>query len=255
MDLRPFGLAGRRALVTGGGRGIGRACALALAQAGAEVAVSSRTQRQLDQTVEAIGEKGGTAWSLKGDIGSPADVECLVDAVYQRWEHLDILVNNAGISPVYKRATEMALEEWDEVLRVNLNGTFHMCREIGSRMVPRGSGAIVNLTSIGAVRALPRLAAYSAGKAAVDELTRVLAVEWAAAGVRVNAVAPAYIETAMTAGVHQNEHLSKSIVDRTPLGRFGRPDEVAWSVVFLASDAASYITGHTLFVDGGWTSL
>jgi NAD(P)-dependent dehydrogenase (short-subunit alcohol dehydrogenase family) len=228
---------------------------VALAQAGATVAVLSRTQQQLDETVEEIATRGGKARAYKGDIGNPEDIRHLVDTLYQGGEHLDILVNNAGISPIFKPARDVALEEWAQILDVNLSGTFHLVRDIGARMVERRSGAIVNLTSIGAVRALPRLAPYSASKAALGELTRVLAVEWAASGVRVNAVAPAYIETAMTAGVHGDQRLQKNIINRTPLGRFGRPEEVAWAVVFLASDAASYITGHTLFVDGGWTSL
>ena len=122
-------------------------------------------------------------------------------------------------------------------------------------MLSRGSGSVVNITSIAAERALPKLAAYAASKAALGELTRSMAVEWAAAGVRVNAVAPAYIETEMTAAIARRPKLYQNIVDRTPMGRWGRSDEVAWAVVFLASAAASYITGHTLFVDGGWTSL
>ena len=255
MDLIPFSLEGRRALVTGGGRGIGRASAVALARAGAEVAVVSRTPQQLDETVEEITSQGGRALALRADIGDPADIERLVDAAHQQWDHVDILVNNAGISPIFKLARDVTLEEWRQILDVNLNGSFHLLREVGSRMADRGQGAIINITSIGAERALARLAPYCAGKAALDELTRVLAVEWATTGVRVNAVAPAFIETTMTAGVHHNPRLQKEIIDHTPLGRFGRPEEVAWAVVFLASDAASYITGHTLFVDGGWTSL
>ena len=255
MDLTPFSLAGKRALVTGGGRGIGRACAVALARAGAEVMVVSRTQQQLDEAVEEISSQGGKASAINGDIGNPAAIQHLVETAYQQWENVDILVNNAAISPIFKQTKDVALEEWAQILDVNLNGTFHLVREIGARMVQRRSGAIVNLTSVGAVRALARLAPYCASKAALGELTRILAVEWASSGVRVNAVAPAYIETAMTAGVHENQHLHQKIVDRTPLGRFGRPEEVAWAVVFLASEASSYITGHTLFVDGGWTSL
>ncbi len=255
MQRPPFSLAGKRALVTGGGRGIGRACATALALSGAEVFVMSRTREQLDETVAQIASQGAKAQAIKGDIGNPEDIESLVGTLCREDRPLDILVNNAGISPIYKKTCKVALEEWAEILDVNLNSTFHLVRDIGAHMLERGSGAVVNLTSIGAERALPRLAPYSASKAALGELTRILAVEWAGSGVRVNAVAPAYIETAMTAGVHGNQRLQEEIVRRTPMARFGQPDEVAWAVVFLASDAASYITGHTLFVDGGWTSL
>lgn len=254
MELGPFSLRGRRALVSGGGRGIGRACALALALAGARVTVVSRTRAQLDETAAQIRAQGGEAQVLAADLGRPAEVESLVEEIYAAGE-LDILVNNAAISPIYKKAEEVALEEWEQILTVNLTGAFCLLQRVGGRMAARGSGAIVNLTSIGAVRALPRLSAYSATKAALDELTRTLAAEWAGSGVRVNAVAPAYIETEMTAGIQQHPRLRQQVIERTPLGRFGRPEEVAWAVVFLASDAASYITGHTLLVDGGWTAL
>ena len=255
MDTTPFDLGGKRALVTGGGRGIGRACALALARAGAEVAVTSRTGEQLAEVVAAIEARGGKARDRRCDIDDPADTARLIEALYRADGPPDILVNNAAISPIYKNAAAVEKEEWEMVLGVNLHATIRLLREIGAAMAERGRGSVVNITSVGSVRALPRLAPYSVGKAALGQLTRDLAVEWAPFGVRVNAVAPAYIETAMTSGVHGNERLRRQVIDRTPLGRFGQPHEVAWAVVFLASEAASYITGSTLFVDGGWTSL
>ena len=255
MDSTPFDLGGKRALVTGGGRGIGRACALALARAGAEVVVASRTEEQLEEVVEAIAARGGKARGRRCDIGDPDDTAGLLEDLSRRDEPLDILVNNAAISPIYKNVAAVEKEEWELVLAVNLNAAVRLLRKIGGAMVQRRRGSIVNITSVGAVRALPRLAPYSAGKAALGQLTRDLAVEWAPFGVRLNAVAPAYIETAMTAGVHGNELLRRQVIDRTPLGRFGQPHEVAWAVVFLASEAASYVTGSTLFVDGGWTCI
>ena len=255
MDSTPFDLDGKRALITGGGRGIGRASALALAQAGAEVVVASRTEEQLDEVVAAISARGGKARALRCDIDDPADCAGLLGAVSGRDGPLDILVNNAAISPIFKNVAAVESEEWRRILSVNLNATVRILRKIGAGMVERGRGSIVNITSVGAVRALPRLAPYAVGKAALGQLTRVLAVEWAPFGVRVNAVAPAYVETAMTAGVHGNERLHRKVIDRTPLGRFGQPQEVAWPVVFLASEAASYVTGATLFVDGGWTCI
>lgn len=255
MDLSLFSLQGKRALVTGGGRGIGRACALTLAQAGAQVAIVSRTQAQLEETAGQIRARGGQALVRVADLADPDQVQRLVEELDREWGAVDILVNNAAISPIFKRIEEVAPAELAQIIGVNLSGAFFVLQQVGGRMAERKQGAVINITSVGAVRALPRLSAYTATKAALDELTRTLAVEWARTGVRVNAVAPAYIETEMTAGIQEHPHLRQRVEERTPLGRFGRPEEVAWAVVFLASDAASYITGHTLFVDGGWTAV
>ena len=257
MDPNPFSLAGKRALITSGGRGIGRACAVALAQAGAEVVVTSRTATQLTETVDLIQARGGSgkAVAIVCDIGDPQAVEAMKAELLGSGEGIDILVNNAAISPVVKGIEKIEPHEWEQILGVNVHGTFGVIRALGPTLLEQASGAVVNISSVAAVRALPRLAAYSASKAAVAAMTRSMALEWAGAGVRVNAVAPAYIETEMTAAVKERPRLRQSVIDRTPMGRWGQPEEVAWAVVFLASDAASYITGHTLFVDGGWTSM
>ncbi len=255
MDLTPFSLAGKRALVTGGGRGIGRASAVAMAESGAEVVVTSRTSAQLDETVDSIRGQGGKATSILCDISNPSAVRALNEQLLEDNGKIDILVNNAAISPIVKGIEKVEPEEWAQILDVNVNATFGIIRTVGSTMLEQGSGSVVNVSSIAAVRALPRLAPYSASKAALAAMTRSMAVEWARSGVRVNAVAPAYIETEMTAAVNERPRLRQSVVDRTPMGRWGQPEEVAWAVVFLASEAASYVTGHTLFVDGGWTSM
>ena len=251
----PFRLDGKRAVITGGGRGIGRAAAIALARCGADVTVVSRTREQLESTISEVRQIGGTGAVLVGDIGDPESVEGLVKELERTGEAPDILVNNAGISPVVKQTQEIGLEEFAQILRINLNGTFDLVRRLTPGMLERGSGSIINVTSIASQRALPLLAAYNASKAALDELTRTMAVEWAPSGVRVNSVAPAYIETEMTAAIQDREKLRRAIIRRTPIGRLGKPEEVAWAILFLASDEASYITGHTLFVDGGWTCL
>lgn len=251
----PFSIADRRALVTGGGRGIGRACAMALARAGAEVVVTSRTEGQLAEVVAAIADAGGRAAALPADVGTPDGAASLVAAVQTHWpQGLDILVNNAAVSPYVKGVEQLTDAEWSHVLRVNVDGVLRLVRGLCPGMLQRGRGAVVNVTSVAATAALPRLAAYAASKAALAALTRTMAVEWAARGVRVNAVAPAYIETDMTTEVKKRERLRQWVEGRTPMGRFGQPEEVAWAVVFLASDAASYITGTTVYVDGGWTA-
>jgi gluconate 5-dehydrogenase len=226
-----------------------------MAQSGAEVVVTSRTSEQLDETVALIGQQGGKATAIPCDLSDRGAVGDMSAELLGTDKRLDILINNAAISPIVRGFEKVEPAEWEQILDVNVNATFGLIRLLAPIMLAQGSGSIVNLSSIAAVRALPKLAPYSASKAALAAMTRSMAAEWARAGVRVNAVAPAYIETEMTAAVSEHPRLRQSIVDRTPMGRWGQPEEVAWAVVFLASEAASYITGHTLFVDGGWTSM
>jgi NAD(P)-dependent dehydrogenase (short-subunit alcohol dehydrogenase family) len=254
-DAPPFRLDGRRALITGGGRGIGRACALAMVQAGAEVAVTSRTATQLDEVVVAIEALGGKGIAIPTDLGTADGATHLTESLQRHWpDGADILVNNAAISPHVAAVEELEDDAWSEILRVNLQGTVRITRQICAPMLARQSGAVVNITSIGSVRALPKIAAYNASKGALAAWTKTMAVEWAQRGVRVNAIAPAYIETEMTAEVKRRDKLRGWVEDRTPMGRFGQPEEVAWPIIFLCSDAASYVTGTTLYVDGGWTA-
>ena len=273
----PFRLDGRRALITGGGRGIGRACALALAHAGAEVAVTSRSAGQLGEVVAVIQELGHRAFAITTDIGAAGGADELADRLHAHWpDGADILVNNAAISPHVDAVENLDDDAWTSILSVNLEGTMRVTRRICAPMLAHGRGAVVNMTSIGADRALPRIAAYNASKGALAALTRagghlvrgadrarVVDALWQggklnrkviARGMPVNAVAPAYIETEMTAEVQRRDKLRRWVEGRTPMGRFGQPEEVAAPVVFLCSDAASYITGTTLYVDGGWTA-
>ena len=254
-DSSPFQLDGRRALITGGGRGIGRACALALAQAGAEVVVTSRTAAQLEKVVDAVETLGGSALAIPIDLATDDGAVSLNETLTSHWPGgADILVNNAAISPHVEAVENLQDDAWSEIFRVNLEGTVRVTRAVGAAMLANRNGAVVNITSIGSVRALPRIAAYNASKGAIAALTKTMAIEWAQRGVRVNAVAPAYVETEMTAEVLRRDKLRRWVEDRTPMGRFGQPEEVALPVVFLCSDAASYITGTTLYVDGGWTA-
>jgi NAD(P)-dependent dehydrogenase (short-subunit alcohol dehydrogenase family) len=248
-------LSGRRAVITGGGRGIGRACAIELARAGAHVVVVSRTAGQLEQVVAEIRDSGGQADAVAADLGDPAGVEALVGRLHDLWpQGADVLVNNAAISPHVAPVEELTDDAWSEILRVNVEGTMRVTRAVCAPMLEAGSGAVVNVTSIASVRALPRIAAYNASKGALAAITRTMAVEWASRGVRVNAVAPGYVDTEMTAAVKSRDRLRLWVEERTPMGRFARAEEIAGPVRFLCSDAASFITGTTLYVDGGWTA-
>lgn len=174
-------------------------------------------------------------------------------AIEREWGRLDVLVNSAGISPAFKGAELIEDEEWRQIVDVNLSGAFFCCRETGRLMLQQGSGSIVNISSVHGSVGGARLAAYAATKGGVEALTRTLAVEWAGRGVRVNAVAPGYFETEMTAGLRRGRW-RQWLLERIPAGRFGLPEQLVPAVLFLATDASSYGTGATLFVDGGWTA-
>ncbi len=243
-------LDGRVALVTGGGNGIGRATGHALAQAGARVAVTD-LNRAAAETVAA--EIGGEAHLL--DVAAEAQARAVVAAVADRHGRLDILVNNAGLG-ARMPAVDMPAERWRQVLAVNVDGGFFCAREAGRHMLKAGRGAVVNVASImGLVGGAhyPNLA-YHTAKGAVVNFTRALACEWAASGVRVNAVAPTFARTRLTEPLLAEEAMAARLLQDTPMGRFVEPEEVAAAILFLASDAAAMITGVTLPVDGGWTA-
>jgi NAD(P)-dependent dehydrogenase (short-subunit alcohol dehydrogenase family) len=244
-------LEGKVAIVTGAGRGIGRAIALQLAADGALVALCARS---FDELADVAREAGPRAVAFPLDIGADGGPARLVEEVEAQIGSLDVLVNAAGISPAFARAEHTSIDDWDAIMHTNVRAAFLLCQEAGRGMLERGSGAIVNVASIGGLVALPRLVAYCAAKGALLALTKVLAVEWADRGVRVNAVAPAYVETQMTSGLISHPKLSAELLAATPLGRWGRPEEIANAVVFLASGASSFVTGETLVVDGGWTA-
>lgn len=255
MGIERFSLAGKVALVTGAGRGIGRAIAVEFAEAGADLVLASRTGAGLEQVADVARINGRRALVAPADVADEVAVADLVRRAVETFGRIDVLVNSAGISPVYKRAEQMTSAEWDAVLEVNLRGSFLCATAAGRQMIAQGGGSIVSVTSIGGRVALPRLVAYCASKGGVEQMTKVLAAEWARYNVRVNAIAPAYVETDMTAGLRENPRLHEMLVSQTPLGRLARPEEIAGAAVFLASEAASYVTGQTLLVDGGWTAV
>ena len=247
-------LTGQVAFVTGASRGIGRAIAAQLARSGAMLALTGRDVDALSATTSSVQSLGILASMYPGDLSDPTVVEDLIREVLSDHGHIDLLVNNAGIAPPEHEAGTDERVLWQEVRGINLDAVLDLCRQVGTHMIGRRQGAIVNISSIGGAVALPHQTAYCTTKAALLGLTRALADEWAPFGVRVNAVAPGYIATEMNAQTRQDPAFVARIVENTPLGRFGSPEEVADAVVFLASSRASYITGHTLFVDGGWTA-
>lgn len=243
-------LDGRVALVTGGGNGIGRATCHALAQAGAKVAVSDIDQAAAERVA---GEIGGEAHRL--DVADEAEVRQVVAGLAGRHGRIDILVNNAGLG-ARMPTVEMPTERWRQVLAVNVEGSFFCVREAGRHMLKARSGAVVNVASImGLVGGAhyPNLA-YHTAKGAIVNLTRALACEWAACGVRVNAVAPTFARTRLTEPLLADQAMAARLMQDTPMGRFVEPEEVAAAALFLASDAAAMITGQILAVDGGWTA-
>ncbi|MCK9517476.1 MAG: glucose 1-dehydrogenase [Dehalococcoidia bacterium] len=253
LGTKLFDLTGRVALVTGAGRGLGRTMARALAAAGADVAVSSRTPAELDSLVAEIEALGRRAKAITCDVTDEAGCGRLVDHVAGSLGGLDILVNNAGMN-IRKPILELSAAEFRQVLDTNLQGYFLCARAAGRVLTEQGSGKVINVSSIMGRVALPAQGAYASSKGAIEQLTKVLALEWAPKNVQVNALAPTYFETELTRPLFEDPDRHQFITERTPAGRWGQPHELAGAVIFLASRASDYITGHTLVVDGGWTA-
>ncbi|MGI9005268.1 MAG: SDR family NAD(P)-dependent oxidoreductase [Streptosporangiaceae bacterium] len=248
-------LSGAVAVVTGASRSIGRAVSVALAEAGATVALVGRDTRALDAVSREISAVPASkpALPVPCDVSDVAAVESAIGHCAKAIGTPDILVANAGIFQQWMPSEDLPLDEWDQVMAVDLRGLLACCRAAGRLMLERGSGCIVTVSSIAGVESLPRMAAYNAAKAGVVSLTKTLAVEWAGRGVRVNCVVPGYIERDVEP-LKDDQATFRDIQEQTPLGRFGRPREVAMAVLYLASDMSSFVVGSTLVVDGGWTA-
>ncbi len=247
-------LKGKIALVTGASRGIGRAISVELSKAGAHVILVSRTLSLLRETEEAISSSGGWAKALSADVASINDVSKVFNFIEREFGYLNILVNSAGISPHYTSFHKAPLEDWKEIINTNIFGTFNCCKLAFPLLSKCSSSSIINISSIGGVIGLPRVAIYTASKGAIVTFTKAISIEWAPYNIRVNAICPGFIETDMTKGLSSKSELKEQVISRIPMGRFGKPEEVAKAAVFLASDGASYITGHCLIIDGGWTA-
>ncbi|MEP9357546.1 2-dehydro-3-deoxy-D-gluconate 5-dehydrogenase KduD [Sphingomonas sp. KR3-1] len=245
----PFDLTGRVAVVTGANTGIGQGIALALAAAGADIAAVGRTPAQ--ETVEKVRALGRKTEIISADLATIEPVDRVVDEAVDKLGGLDILVNNAGI---IRRADSLDFteEDWDAVVDTNLKSVFFLCQAAGRHMVKQGRGKIINIASMLTFQGGIRVPSYTASKSGIGGLTKLLANEWAAKGVNVNAIAPGYIATNNTAALQADEQRNRSIMERIPAGRWGDPADMGGAAVFLASSASDYVQGHILAVDGGW---
>jgi len=248
--LETFRLDGKVALVTGASTGLGQAIAVALTEAGANVACHGNTHAP-DATCEAITGIGREAFPLTGDLSNPQTPRQLIDKTIAHFNRLDILVNNAG---TIRRApaTEYSEEDWATVIEVNLSSVFRLAQLAGRHMIERGGGKILNIASLLSFQGGVTVPAYAASKGGVAQLTKALANEWAARGINVNAIAPGYMRTDNTRALQQDETRNRQILERIPAGRWGEPSDLSGAAVFLCSAASDYVNGHVLVVDGGW---
>jgi NAD(P)-dependent dehydrogenase (short-subunit alcohol dehydrogenase family) len=251
VSCRYFDLTGKCAVVVGGTSGLGRAIALGLAEAGADVVAASRRAEEVDRTACEIEKIGRRSLRLTVNVQDRASLQTLHDDVYQSFGRVDILVNSAGVT-MRVPTLECSEENWSRILDINLTGTLRACQIFGRSMIERGTGRIINVASLATMVAFRDVAAYGASKAAVGALTKSLAVEFAPCGVTVNAIAPGIFPTALNEELVSNTDRGRELLLRTPMNRFGHAGEVAGGVIYLASDAASFVTGEILVIDGGY---
>ena len=243
---------GKVVVITGSGKGIGKATALAFAKEGYSVVTNDKNAKPVEDVAKEIIDKGGTAYSIRADISDPAEVDQLITGAIEKFGRIDVLVNNAGIQNP-KEFLEMSVEEWKKVIDVNLTGTFLCSQRAAKYMAKQGGGVIINISSVHQVIPRPLYAHYAASKGGVKLLTETMALELADKNIRVNAIAPGAIETDMNKDIMADIKKKRELLSMIPMHRMGKPEEIAGMAVFLASDKAKYVTGATFFVDGGLT--
>jgi len=255
MILDKFNLKGKSGIVTGGGSGIGKGMAIGLVQAGAEVVISGRNLEKLESATEELRQSGGPIIPVKADMAIMSDIKELVDRTVNEFGKIDFLFNNAGI--IRRNPCEdFPEEDWDDVLAINLKGPFFLAQAVARVMISQNrKGKIINTSSLIAVQGGKRVPAYAASKGGIDQLTKSMANDWAQYNIMVNAIGPGWVETDNTAPLRQDKQRFAEISGRIPLGRWAVPSDIAGPAVFLASEASDYITGQTIFVDGGWLSM
>jgi len=242
------------AVITGASKGIGKGIAIAYAKEGATVILASRSMDLLSAIADSINNNGGQALAVKVDVRRSESIQAVVDTAVERFGRLDIMVNNAGISMAHP-SEELAPEDWIRAVETDLSGVFYGCQSAGRQMMIQGGGCIINITSVYGIVAAPLRAAYCSSKAAANMLTKVLASEWAAKKIRVNAIAPGYIRTELVMGLVERGIMPvEAIEKRTPQGRMGEVKDILGAALFLASEEASFVTGSILTIDGGWTA-
>lgn len=248
-----FNLQGEVAIVTGGSQGLGKEMAKALAQNGAMVVLASRNLEKLSAVAQEIRTAGGKAEAIQCDIAQSAKVQNLVRQVISSYSKIDILINNAGMNIPPKPLVDFSDEEWQRVIDTNLKGTYFCCKAVCPQMMKRKKGRVINIASIAGSVGFPGMGPYGAAKAGIIQLTKVLALEMAEYNITVNAIAPGFFDTPLRDNIRNNKKVIDFTIERTPLRRCGLPQEITGLVALLSSQASSYITGQTIFVDGGWT--
>ena len=251
MFKEMFDLTGKVAVVTGGSRGIGEAIAMALAEYGAKVVLSSRKIEGLNAVKEKIEAAGGEATCIPAHMGKIESLKGIVDGAVDAYGTIDILVNNAATNPVFAPLMDADEKAWDQIMSVNLKGVFFLTKMVGEVMLAKGGGSVINLSTEAAVKPTPMLGMYSISKAGLDMVTKSFAQEWGPRGIRVNGIAPGLVKTHFSQALWANEDILKMATAKTPLGRMAEPTEIAGLAVFLASDASSFLTGETILADGG----